>query len=154
MAEKDIKSDLRAFLNEQFFVQLIFGLLMLIFPAIMMIIYGFNVSLLTTAISGALLIIYTFRFSRLRTALIEGLQKAEKDIPVKLATRLTEAFVVQLIFGALMLLAPLITMLLYSFNFNLLMTAISGGLLIFYSIRTYRMKGNLTARIKKFVESK
>jgi hypothetical protein len=140
VAEKDIKSELRAFLNEEFIVQLLFGCLMVVFPAIMIFIYGFNVSLLTTAISGALLIFYTIRFLRLRAALLESLQKSEKDMPTKLATRLNETFIIQLVFGALMLLAPLITMILYGFNFSLLMTAISGGLLIFYSIRTLLMK--------------
>lgn len=137
MAEKDIKSDLHAFLNEEFIVQLIFGVLMLAFPLIMMIIYGFNVSLLSTAISGGLLIFFTFRYLRL----------SDQDISTKFTAKLNEAFIIQLIFGALMLLAPVITMILYGFNFNLLTTAISGGLLIFYSIRTLRMKGNFTARL-------
>jgi membrane protein implicated in regulation of membrane protease activity len=149
MAKTDIKSELRAFLNEQFIIQLIFGLAMLVFPLIMMIIYGFNVSLITTAISGGLLIVYTFRYLRFRTALIKGLEQSDKDISSKLATRLNETFIIQLVFGVLMLLVPVITMVLYGFNLNLLMTAISGGLLIFYSLRTLRMKGTLTNRLQK-----
>jgi membrane protein implicated in regulation of membrane protease activity len=149
MAKTDIKSELRAFLNEQFIIQLIFGLAMLVFPVIMMIIYGFNVSLITTAISGGLLIVYTFRYLRFRTALIKGLEQSDKDISSKLATRLNETFIIQLVFGVLMLLVPVITMVLYGFNLNLLMTAISGGLLIFYSLRTLRMKGTLTNRLQK-----
>jgi len=149
MAKTDIKSELCAFLNEQFIIQLIFGLAMLVFPLIMMIIYGFNVSLITTAISGGLLIVYTFRYLRFRTALIKGLEQSDKDISSKLATRLNETFIIQLVFGVLMLLVPVITMVLYGFNLNLLMTAISGGLLIFYSLRTLRMKGTLTNRLQK-----
>jgi hypothetical protein len=134
----DIQSKMRAFLREEFIIQLLFGCLMVIFPVIMMVVYGFNVSLLTTVISGGLLIVWTFRYLRLR---------ADKDISSKIASRLYEAFIIQLAFGVLMLLVPVITMILYGFNFNLLMTAISGGLLIFYSIRTLIMKGNLTARL-------
>lgn len=127
---------------------------MVIFPVIMMIISGFNVSLLSTAISGGLLIVYTFRYLRLRIALPESLQKSEKDVPVKLASRLNETFIIQLILGAIMVLASVITMILYGFDFNLLVTAISGGLLIFYSLRTLLIKGNLTERVRKFLEFK
>ncbi|MHA1131613.1 MAG: hypothetical protein ACTSQQ_12500, partial [Candidatus Helarchaeota archaeon] len=57
----------------------------------------------------------------------------------KAAVKINETFIIQLIFGCAMVGAALITLLSYGFDMNILMTLISGGMLIAYSIYYYRL---------------
>ncbi|NVM56355.1 MAG: hypothetical protein HWN66_21840, partial [Candidatus Helarchaeota archaeon] len=112
---------------------------------------GFDFNLLYSIIIGALLIFYCFRFYKVKTNLIERVEKSEKDVHVGASTRLNETFIFQLIFGAAMIIFPLIYMLTppIGFDFNLLYSIIIGALLIFYSFRFYRVKTNLIHRIEE-----
>jgi len=151
MTEKDIKIELRLRLNEAFIVQIFFGALMLIIPIIQMLSSGvFDFSLLSTLISGALLIFYSFRFYYVKSNLVDKVLKAEQDVYKKLTFRLNEVFIVQLIFGALMIIIPIIQILSSGvfYNISLLSTIISGALLIIYSFRFYYVKDNLIERTK------
>jgi len=144
MGEKDIKSEIGARLNETFLVQLIFGILMVVVPIIMMVaVYGFDFNMLFSIISGALLIFYTFRVYYVRLNLMDLAEKASKDLNEEIKTRVNETFLVQLIFGILMVVVPIIMMVaVYGFDFNMLFSVISGGLLIFYAFRYYKTRMN------------
>ena len=150
MGEKDIKIEMRSKLNENNIIQLIFGAAMVIAPAIMMIIYGFDMNYLFTIISGALLLIYTVRFYFVKANLIDKITNPEKDFHREVEKRLNETFIIQLIFGAVMVIAPIIMMLgIYGFDLNLLLTIISGALLIIYTIRYFNLyKTDLVNRIE------
>lgn len=144
MDEKYIKLEIEARLNETFIVQLFFGILMVVVPIIMMIaVYGFDFNLLFSIISGALLIFYAFRVYNVRLNLMNLAEKSDKDLNNIMKARVNETFIVQLIFGILMVVVPIILMIaMYGFDYNLLFSVISGGLLIFYAFRYYRTNMN------------
>ncbi|NVM29743.1 MAG: hypothetical protein HWN65_12945 [Candidatus Helarchaeota archaeon] len=153
MSEKDIKIEMSSRFNETFIIQLLFGAAMIIIPLIYMLTppIGFDFNLLFSIISGALLIFYAFRFYYVKNNLIERVEKAEKDVHVEAGTRLNETFIIQLLFGAAMIIIPLIYMLTppIGFDFNLLFSIISGALLIFYAFRFYYVKNTIVDRIEK-----
>ena len=155
MSEKDLKVKMNVRLNETFIVQLIFGVAMIIVPIVMMImVYGFDFNLLFSIISGALLIVYSVRFYYVKINLLDQVEKSEKDFHIKARARLNETFIVQLIFGVAMIIVPIVMMIMvYGFNFNLLISIISGALLIVYSFRFYYVKTDLIDRIEKFTKS-
>ncbi len=74
---------------------------------------------------------------------------SKNSIKVEMNARLDETFIVQLIFGALIVVLTVVMMIgTYTFDFNLLFSIISGVLLIVYAIRYYRVKANLIVRIE------
>lgn len=68
----------------------------------------------------------------------------DENLSNEINTRMTEAFIVQMIFGIAMTVIGLVYMFISGFNLNMLMTIISGALLIGYSIYYYlKIRTNL-----------
>jgi drug/metabolite transporter (DMT)-like permease len=141
--DEAFREKLNARMNETFIVQVIFGAAMAIMGIITMINYGFDYNSLMTIISGALLLIYSIYYYRMRLNLKELGEKGDTDYDQVASAKLNETFLVQLIFGCAMVGAALVTMISYGFDTNILMTLISGGLLIVYSIYYYRLNMQL-----------
>ncbi|MHA1264309.1 MAG: hypothetical protein ACTSRS_03660 [Candidatus Helarchaeota archaeon] len=142
MSLDNIKTKIFARINETFIVQLIFGIVMIVVPIIMMFgIYGFDLNMLFNIVSGALLIVYAFRTYHIRNKVNEQLQDLGKDSQTFLHARVNETVIVQLIFGIAMIVVPIIMMVsVYGFDLNLLISTISGALLIYYALRYYRIR--------------
>jgi len=80
---KDVHLELKARLNETFIIQIIFGIAMVVVPLIMMLtIYGFNLNLLFSIISGGLLLFYAIRYLRVGAQnLLDKVEKSSKSAP-------------------------------------------------------------------------
>ncbi|MHA1276100.1 MAG: hypothetical protein ACTSQI_00315 [Candidatus Helarchaeota archaeon] len=130
---------LNARMNETFIIQVIFGAAMAIVGVINLIQLGLDYSFIMTIVSGVLLLVYSVYYYRMRLQLKELGEKGTTEYDQKAAVKINETFIIQLIFGCAMVGAALITLLSYGFDMNILMTLISGGMLIAYSIYYYRL---------------
>ncbi|MHA1651686.1 MAG: hypothetical protein ACTSYB_15955 [Candidatus Helarchaeota archaeon] len=138
--DEEFHIELKLRMNETFIIQLIFGAAMVIAGLFNIILYGFDMNFIMTAISGILLLIYSIRYYQVRSYVVGLGEKGDSTFKTELHIKLNETFIIQLIFGVAMVIAPLIMMFSYGFDMNLIMTIISGGLLIIYSIYYYRLK--------------
>ncbi|MFX1294683.1 MAG: hypothetical protein ACFFD2_07495 [Promethearchaeota archaeon] len=136
---EDYSAELNIQMNETFIIQMIFGAVMAVAGLIGLITIAIDINSIMVTISGFLLIVYSLVFYiRKKNLMILG-EKGAEDFDIEVRAKVKETFIIQLIFGIAMVVAPLITMISYGFNMNLLMTVISGALLIVYSIYYYRV---------------
>jgi hypothetical protein len=155
MGEKDIKDELKAQFSQIEMFQVIFGMILIAASVILMVIFGASAAYIYVLLTGISLVIYTIRSFLIQTNLMDQLNKGAKDVHLEVKARLNETFIIQIIFGIAMVLVPVIMMLtIYGFNLNLLMSIISGGLLLFYAIRyLYVGAQNLVDKIEKYSKS-
>jgi hypothetical protein len=155
MGEKDIKDELKAQFSQIEMFQVIFGMILIAASVILMVIFGATAAYIYVLLTGISLVIYTIRSYLIQTNLMDQLNKGAKDVHLEVKARLNETFIIQIIFGIAMVLVPVIMMLtIYGFNLNLLMSIISGGLLLFYAIRyLYVGAQNLVDKIEKYSKS-
>jgi hypothetical protein len=155
MGEKDIKDELKAQFSQIEMFQVIFGIIVIAASVILMVIFGATAAYIYVLLTGISLVIYTIRSYLIQTNLMDQLNKGAKDVHLEVKARLNETFIIQIIFGIAMVLVPVIMMLtIYGFNLNLLMSIISGGLLLFYAIRyLYVGAQNLVDKIEKYSKS-
>lgn len=148
-ADDNFYNELNTRMNETFVMQLIFGVAMVVAALVSIIIYGFNLSIITTLISGALLIVYSIYYYKIRINLKELGKKGDKSFEKKASSKLNETFTIQIIFGVAMIIAALVSITTYGFDVNIIMTLISGGFLVVYSIYYYRVRISLVDLIKR-----
>jgi hypothetical protein len=155
MGEKDIKDELKAQFSQIEMFQVIFGMILIAASVILMVIFGASAAYIYVLLTGISLVIYTIRSFLIQTNLMDQLNKGAKDVHLEVKARLNETFIIQIIFGIAMVVVPVIMMLtIYGFNLNLLMSIISGGLLLFYAIRyLYVGAQNLVDKIEKHSKS-
>ena len=140
---EDFRDELKTRMNETLIMQLIFGVAMVLAAVASMILSGifFDMNVIMTIVSGGLLIAYSIYYYRVRTNLMA--EKDENEFDKKVRAKLNETFILQLIFGVAMVAAGGVAMIATGFDFNMLLTMISGGLLIAYAIYYYRVLSRL-----------
>ncbi len=142
-SEADFHSDLNSRLTETFIIQIIFGVAMVVAGLFTIVSTGFDISIIMTLISGGLLIAYSLYFyAKVQTYLAKLGEKGDQEYNNKVRIKLNETFIIQLIFGVAMVVVGLY-LLITGFDLNVLMTIISGALLIVYSIYYYRVQMSL-----------